>query len=73
MNKTQFGITKDYDDALKQQILSAFHNDYMEGLANENVGFAQTTTFKILNHMYNSYGKITPRQMDYSTHTMVTP
>ena len=23
--------------------------------------------------MYNSYGNITPRQMDYSTHAMVTP
>ena len=39
----KFDITKYYDELLKKHILSALHNDYMEWVANVNVGFAQTT------------------------------
>ena len=42
--KTQFNITKACEDALKQQILSAFHNAYVEVVANTNDSFAHTTT-----------------------------
>ena len=56
-----------------QQIILSFHNDYLEGLANTNVGFAQTTTLKLLNHMYDSYGTVTPIEMEYSTSAMVKP
>ena len=40
VNKMQFGITKAFDDSLKQQILAAFHNDYVEVVSNENAVFA---------------------------------
>ena len=71
VNKTQFDITKTCDNALKQKTLSAFYNNYVEGLANENVGFAQYTTIKTLNHLYNSYGTITPSEMEDATSDMV--
>ena len=73
MHNTQFDITKACEDALKQQILEAFHNDYVEGVSNANVGFAQTTTIKLLNHIYDSYGTTTPSEMEDATNTMVTP
>ena len=34
VQNTQFEITKSCDDALKQQVLAAFNNDYVEGVAN---------------------------------------
>ena len=40
LQNTQFGITKSRDDSLKQKILAASQNDYVEVLANENVGFS---------------------------------
>ena len=49
VHKAQFDITKACGDALKQQILEAFHNDYVEGLANVNFGFTHTTTIELLN------------------------
>ena len=52
VHKTQFDITKACDDAPKQ-ILEAFHNYYVEGIAKENFGFAQTTTLELINHLYN--------------------
>ena len=71
--KTQFDITKACDDSLKQQPLEAFHNDCMEGVSNANVGFAQTTTLELPNHLYDSYGTITPSEMEDSINTMITP
>ena len=55
-----FDITTACDDALKQELLAAFHNDYLEGLANANIGFATTTTLELINHIYNSYETISP-------------
>ena len=51
VKKMQFDITKACDDALKQKVLVALHDYNVEGVANENVGFAETTTLKLLNHM----------------------
>ena len=51
VNKAQSDISRDCDDVLRQKILAAFKNDYVEGAANENVGFARTTTLEILNHI----------------------
>ena len=55
-----------------KKILSCFHNDNVEVEANANVGFAKTTTIKLLNHVYDSYGTITPIKMEYTTTDIVT-
>ena len=52
VHKTHFYIIKACDDVFKQQIISAYHNEYVEGVANENVGFAQTTILEHLNNLY---------------------
>ena len=62
LHKTQFDIIKSCYDTLKQQILSDFHKEYVEIVANGNVGFSNTTTIKLLNILYNAYGTITPRK-----------
>ena len=51
VHKTQFDMIKACDDALKQKILAAFNNDYVEGVANANFGLTQTTKLKVLNHL----------------------
>ena len=73
MHKTKFSITKACNGALKEQIMASFHNDYVEVLGNTNVGFAQITTIELLNHLYGSYGTITPIEMEDTTNAMVTP
>ena len=72
MDKTQLYITKACDEAPKQKILTAFHNDYVEGVSNANVGFAKTKTLELINHLYYSYGTITPIEMEDATNAMVT-
>ena len=56
----QFDITKSCDEALKQRIMVALHNDYMEVVANTSDGFTQTTTLELINYLYNSNETITP-------------
>ena len=63
VQKTTFDITKACDDAQNQKILAAFHNDYVEVVANANIWFAQTTTIELINHLYDSYVTITPSEM----------
>ena len=65
--------TKACDLALKQQILATFHNDYVEGVVNKNVGFTKTTKLELLNHLSYSYETITPNKMEDNTNDMVTP
>ena len=69
----KFDRNKSCDDTLKRKILAAFQNDYVEGVDNGNVGFAQTTTLELLNNLYESYGTITPIKMEDATNAMVTP
>ena len=73
VHTTQFDTTKSCDDALKQQILEVLYNDYAEEASNTDVGFVQNTKLKLLNHLYDSYGAITPRKMDDATNSMATP
>ena len=73
VQKTQFDITKACEDNLKQQILEIFHHEYVEGVDNENFGFAWNTILELLYHLYNSWGTITPRKMEDATYTIVTP
>ena len=61
VQKKPFGITKACDDDLKQQTLAAIQNFYLKWVANSNVGFAQTTTLELINHLDDSYVTITSR------------
>ena len=53
--------------------MTAFHNYSVEGVANENVGFEQTTTLELINHIYYSYGTTTPSETEDDTNTMIIP
>ena len=50
------------DLALKQQLLSAFDDMYFKALKDPHVGYSNSTTYDLLHHLYNGYGRIT--QMD---------
>ena len=73
IHKIEIDINKTSYDDLKQQILSASQNYYVEGVFNANNGFSHTTTLELLNHQCDSYGTITPSEMEDATNTMVTP
>ena len=45
----------------------------MEGVANTNVGFTQTTALKLFIHLYSSYVTITPSKFDAYKNATVKP
>ena len=73
VKNTIFYTKKNCDDSLKLKILESFHTGYVEGVANVNVCFTQNKTIKLLNHLYDSNGTITPSEMEYATNDMITP
>lgn len=52
------------DQALKQQLLSVYDDMYFKALRNPHVGYTNATTFQLIQHLYNTYGRIT--QIDLS-------
>jgi hypothetical protein len=44
------------DTALKQQILSAFDDDYTEELNHLHTGYTGVTAFELIRHLYDCYG-----------------
>jgi hypothetical protein len=51
------------DKALKQQLLATVHETYYRTLRNRITGFANTTTRQLLEHLYRTYGNITPADL----------
>ena len=59
------------DNALKQQLLSAIPDIYTNTLRNAVTGYSRITTRDILNHLYRTYGRISP-QVYEKNHTSMT-
>lgn len=51
------------DKALKQQLLAAIGEMYYKTLCHRTTGYATIATRKILDHLYSTYGKITPADL----------
>jgi hypothetical protein len=47
------------DTALKNQIIATFEPKYLRSLHNKYTGYTNTTAMKMLDHLYEKYGKIT--------------
>ena len=61
------------DQALKQQLLRAFDDMYFKALKNTHVGYSNSTTMQLIQHLYNSYGQITQMDLSDNERRMKTP
>jgi hypothetical protein len=48
------------DNALKQQIISAINSMFLRTLSHRITGFANVTTRQMLTHLYQTYGRLNP-------------
>jgi hypothetical protein len=51
------------DKALKQQVIAAVYAMYLKPLCNGITGFATDTTLEMLTHLYTSYSRLTPADL----------
>ena len=58
--------------ALKQQLIAAFDDIYLSGLRNRHTGFAGITLLRMLQYMYETYGDITPTELEDNDERMRT-
>ena len=47
------------DQAIQQQLIAVFDEEYLRGLRNMHTGYVGVTTQQILTHLYDNYGVIT--------------
>ena len=47
------------DQALQQQLIAVFDEEYLRGLRNMHTGYVGVTTIQMLDHFYENYGIIT--------------
>jgi hypothetical protein len=65
-HKANTNLFKEYiatDKALKQQVIAAVDAMYLKPLRNRITGFATATTLEMLTHLYTSYGRLTPADL----------
>ena len=53
------------DKALKSQIIQAVDDLYLKALKHRITGYANVTTRQMLDHLYASYGTLTPQDLQY--------
>ena len=60
------------DTALKQQIIDAIDEIYIEEQRNQHTGYTSVSTLDLLTHLYDTYGSITSVDLDKNETTMKT-
>jgi hypothetical protein len=75
-HKENLRIWREYlatNKALKQQVLGAVQEMYYKTLRPQVTGYASITTRQLLNHLYTTYGNITPADLANNDAKMKTP
>ena len=61
------------DKALKQLLLGAVDDMFVNALSDPHVGYANVTTLQLLTHLYNTYGKVTDADLHRNLQVMMEP
>ena len=61
------------DQALQQQVLSAFDDMYLKGMRQPHIGYTNRTTLELLTHLYDNYGLILQMDLSDNEKRMKTP
>ena len=75
-HKEQLAIWRNYnatEQALKQQLISAIDSIYIKGISNRHTGYATVTLLRMIQHLYDTYGDITPFELEDNDVRMKTP
>ena len=74
--ESQLKLWRNYnqvEQALKQQLISSFDEIYLSSLRNRHTGFSGITLLTMLQHLYDTYGDITPTELEDNDMRMRTP
>ena len=74
-HKDQLNLWRNYnatEQALKQQLISSIDDIYLKGVANRHTGFATVNLLRMLQHLYDTYGDITPTELEENDVKMKT-
>eukprot|EP00957_Ditylum_brightwellii_P093818 7144280-Ditylum_brightwellii.AAC.1 len=58
------------DTALRNQLTGAIYKTYILNLKNQYTGYVQSRTMAILQHLYATYGRITPSKLEENNRAM---
>jgi hypothetical protein len=62
-NLRLYRLCNNVQNALKTQLLAAVDDIYVRTLRNTHTGYANVTVLQLLNHLYATYGRLTPMAM----------
>ena len=68
-----FRTYHDMDKALRNQIIAATPECYIDELSSPTLGFAGVTCLQLLTHLWTTYGEITPAKLDENEVRMKAP
>ena len=75
-HEAQLKIWKQYnqvEQALKQQLISVFDDIYLTSISNRHTGFASLSLLQMLQFLYDTYGDITPSELEDNDDRMRLP
>ena len=61
------------EQALKQQLIASFEDIYLKSISNRHTGFASLTLLRMLQHLYDTYGDLTPTELEDNDERMKAP
>lgn len=61
------------EQALKQQLITAFDDIYLTSISNRHTGFSSITLLRMLQHLYDTYGDLTPTELEDNDTRMRAP
>ena len=73
---TELSLFRHYNtvnNALKQLLLTAVPDIYIRTLKNKHTAYANVSTIEILTHLYRTYGRITPMDLDANDQRFKAP
>ena len=67
---TEYDSTDKY---LRQQLLLPFDKKCVRSLQHKYIGYGNTTTREMLDHLYSTYANISPSELQYNNARLCTP
>ena len=74
-HEAQLKVWKQYttvEQTLKYQLIAAFDGIYLKSISNGHTGFATLTLLPMLQHLYDTYGDLTPTELEDNDERMKT-
>ena len=70
---TEYRTYKGMDSVLKAQLIAAVNPDYIEIMADPQLGYTNVTTYALLTHLWTTYGQITTADLTQNLISIQAP